>query len=134
MTLPGAQYQSSTSPSSQGVKGNDSVTWNIVGAVLPVSAEVELRFNSSKVVSAYTLSDGATRQISAKIKNKGLKKGDSFPYKVWFVDGNTEYCMEDPELVMDGDTPIVVPRKKKVDRQKVATKKKPIRKKKVKQR
>ncbi len=112
ITFNGVKFESTTSPNSQKVKGKDTVEWTIAGALLPASAEVVLEFTSSKVVSAWTLLDSQSRFISAVIKNKALKKGDKFPYTVWFVDGHTRYCMEDPELVMDGDTPSIIIAKK----------------------
>jgi len=129
------KYRSKTSPSSKKVKGNDRIDWTVIGVPLPSSAEVQLRFDSNKLVSALILSDGGSRLISGVVKNQGLTKGDKFSYMVWFVDGNTEYCMEDPELVMDGDTPQIVPKRpRKKAAKKEAAKKKPIKKKKAKKR
>lgn len=131
----GSRYKSTTVRSKK-VKGKDDIVWNVTLGVLPDTAKVELRFDNSKLVGTYTLTDNATRQISGKIQNKGLKKGDSSSYQVWFVDGHTEYCMEDPELVMDSDTPSIVPKRPRQNKavKKTATKKHVASKKKAKKR
>jgi hypothetical protein len=130
----GSTYKSKTDPNSKPVQGHDDIVWTIVGVPLPSSAEVQLRFADGRVIGSNQLTDSKNREISAKVQNKGLLDGERFPYTVWFADGATVYCMEDPELVMDGDTPIIGgPKKKNANRQKAAVQR-PIKKKAAKKR
>ena len=121
VTKPGHKYKSKTRPPSREVSGGDEVVWTIEHR-LPAPARVQLRFENSRLFGSDRLTENPTKKISAIVQNTGLKKGERFPYTVWSVHGNTDYCMEDPELVMDSDTPLVGPKKKKVDEQKTAAK------------
>ena len=111
------KFKSTTTPTSVPVKFADVAYWSVEPRKpkkdneLPADAEVELRFVNGSIVG-----------ISAPRfkKNRGLfvhavKKG-RYPYKVWYVSPNEEYEMEDPELVMDGETMIVKGRKNAIKR------------------
>jgi hypothetical protein len=124
------KYTASIDVPSLKVKGWDDIEWNVVEpAGFPDDAIVYLRFfdksAGAKIDGASPLmySNAGKKKGKKKVKNNkvdyhyvdgkvelGLPKGGSYLYEIRYADkSGTDVMLLDPEIIVEGDNPPIVP-------------------------